>query len=608
MSTASEGVVLPEMRRWLILLSGGLRRALALACGAVLALLLTTAVVTAAQRYLFGSAPIGAEEAMIWLLLLLACLGFPAVAGSTLAMRIELFEGAGGSLFHRLRAVIAEAIVLAAGLALLSAGSQATMQVGGTSPLLGISEGLRPAALAASGALTVGLRVLTLLGEGETRRLAGSGGLALLLAALASAGVTLYPIPASLAAAAILATGILAAAPLPHVFIAAGHLALLAGSPLVEPALATALLDGMGRYLLLAIPFFLLAGGLLIASGMAGNLVRFAAALVGARRAALGQTVLLTSFLFSGISGSSIANAAFSAKTFLRPLVAHGYSPDRAGAIIAATAVLDNIVPPSIAFFILAAATNLPVGPLLVGGLIAGLVLAVALALSIHFTGAPAAPHSREAMRLRLAIGALPVFGLAFIVVLGIRLGLVTPTEAAALAAAYTLAAAVASRDGRRSLVDIFAQTGTETAAIIMLVGSAVPLAMLLAMDGIAASVAGLALSLGDHPLLILFAANLLLLVVGLVLDIGAAILLFAPLLIPIAVAAGIDPVHFGVLIVVNLMIGGLTPPVGILVQVVSAATGIATMRLFRAMLPHLAVLLLALLVMAATIALLPHA
>src|SRR5690606_13585611 len=220
-STASESVVFPEMRRWLIQLSGGLRRSLALACGAVLALLLTTAVVTAAQRYLFGSAPIGAEEAMIWLLLLLACLGFPAVAGSTLAMRIELFEGAGGSLFHRLRAVIAEAIVLAAGLALLSAGSQAMMQVGGTSPLLGISEGLRPAALAASGALTVGLRILTLLGEGETRRLAASGGLALLLTALASAGVTLYPIPASLAAAAILAAGILAAAPLPHVFIAA---------------------------------------------------------------------------------------------------------------------------------------------------------------------------------------------------------------------------------------------------------------------------------------------------------------------------------------------------------------------------------------------------
>src|SRR5690606_19402853 len=143
-------------------------------------------------------------------------------------------------------AVIAEAIVLAAGLALLSAGSQAMMQVGGTSPLLGISEGLRPAALAASGALTVGLRILTLLGEGETRRLAASGGLALLLTALASAGVTLYPFPASLAAAAILAAGILAAAPLPHVFIAAGHLALLAGSPLVEPALATALLDGMG--------------------------------------------------------------------------------------------------------------------------------------------------------------------------------------------------------------------------------------------------------------------------------------------------------------------------------------------------------------------------
>lgn len=582
--------------------AGMAEAAFARACGATLAVLLAFAVLTAAQRYLFGGAWIGAEEAMSWLLLLLVCLGFPAVAGGRLSMRIDLF-GQGTGMVHEARAIVAETIVLAAGLALLSAGARAAAGIGGISPLLGLGEWMRPFALALSGGAAVLLRGALLIGNGEARRLAPALAAAILLSTLASIGAPLINVPPSLVAGTVIAAGILSAAPLPHSFILAGHLALIAGSPLVEPALATALLDGMGRYLLLAIPFFLLAGGLLLASRLADDLVRFAAALVGARRAALGQTVLVTSLLFSGISGSSIANAAFSAKTFLLPLTRHGYSPERAGAILAATAVLDNIVPPSIAFFILAAAANLPVGPLLVGGLVAGLALAVALAISIHFSTPPVAQAPHEPMRPGLALRALPVFGLGLIVVFGIRLGLVTPAEAAALAASYTLVAALLSRGGTGRIASAFIGAGTETAAILILIGAAVPLAMLLAIDGIAPAAARIALALGDHKLPILLASNLLLLAVGLFLDIGAAILLFAPLLLPVAMAAGIDPVGFGVLIVVNLMIGGLTPPVGILVQVVSATGGIAATRLFRAVLPHLAALLVALAALSAAVA-----
>jgi tripartite ATP-independent transporter DctM subunit len=197
----------------------------------------------------------------------------------------------------------------------------------------------------------------------------------------------------------------------------------------------------------------------------------------------------------------------------------------------------------------------------------------------------------------------MPVFGLGLIVVAGIRFGLVTPTEAATVAAAYTLASALLLRSSLSRIAAAFAQAGTETAAIVMLVGAATPLAFLLATDGIAGSAAGLALSLGENPFMVMIAANLLLLAVGLVLDIGAAILLFSPILLPVAVAVGIDPVHFGVILVVNLMIGGLTPPVGILVQVVSAATGLPAVSLFRTVLPYLAALLAALFSMGAGIA-----
>jgi tripartite ATP-independent transporter DctM subunit len=313
----------------------------------------------------------------------------------------------------------------------------------------------------------------------------------------------------------------------------------------------------------------------------------------------------LTSVLFSGVSGSSIANAAFGAKTFLRPLVSHGCAPGRAGAIVASTSVLDNIIPPSIAFFILATATGLPVGPLLVGGLVAGLCLAIALGVAIHFAtpGTIAPVSAAPSPDWRLAARALPFFGLGLIVVVGIRFGVVTPTEAAGLAAAYTLVVALLARSPARDVRAAFSRAGIETAAILMLIGAASPLAFLLAVDGVAASASRLATAFGENPFMVMLAVNLLLLAVGLVLDIGAAILLFAPILLPAAVAAGIDPVHFGVVVVVNLMIGGLTPPVGILVQVVSAASGLSTAALFRAVLPYLAALLAALLAMSAAVA-----
>lgn len=572
------------------------------ACGVALALALALVVATTFQRYLLSSGFLGAEEAATWLLLLVACLGFPLVASGPLAMKIELYSLAPEGRAEALRAAFAEAFVLAAAVGLVLAGIEAARSVGGVSPLLGIGEWLRPAALAASGALAFTLRALALAGQGRVRHFLAASVIAMAMLALVESNVTL-PLAPALAAAGVIALGIVLAAPLPHVFALASYLALAFGSPLVEPALALSLLDGIGRHMLLAIPFFLLAGGLLIVSGLADDLVRLAAALVGRRRGGLGQTLLATSVMFSGISGSSIANAAFSSRTFFKPMVDNGYAPERAGALIAATAVLDNIIPFSIAFLILSAATGLPVGPLFVGGLFAGLFLAAVLGVAIHLTTSDIVPPAPpEAPRRLLLLRALPVMGLALVVTAGIRFGVVTPTEAAGLAAAYMVAAAFVLRRGG-GMAAAFCRAGAEAAAILVLIGAAAPLSFLLAAGGAAQGAARLALSLGSDPFAVMLAANLLLLVVGLALDIGAAILLFAPLLLPAAIAAGINPVHFGVIIVVNLMIGGLTPPVGILVQVVSATTAVAAVRLFVSILPYLAALLAALLCMGLAIA-----
>jgi tripartite ATP-independent transporter DctM subunit len=330
--------------------------------------------------------------------------------------------------------------------------------------------------------------------------------------------------------------------------------------------------------------------------------VHCASSLVGHRRAGLAQTTLLTSVLFSGASGSSVANAAFSSATFQPELVKRGYPPAQAGAIIAATSVLDNVIPPSIAFLILAAATNLSVGALLVGGFFAGAVMAVCLAVAIHLTVKEqvAQPRASGRERIQAAIGAIPAFGLGIIVVVGIRMGVVTTTEAAAIAAIYTLIMAVIGKVGITSLYDIFKQSGKEASAIGLLIGTASPFAFLLAVDDISGTISDLVSGFGANPVVILIIINLVLLVVGLVLDIGAAILLFGPIFLPIAVAAGIDPVMFGVILVVNLMIGGLTPPVGMLVFVVSGVTRLPATALFKAMTPYFIALLFSLVILGA--------
>lgn len=204
----------------------------------------------------------------------------------------------------------------------------------------------------------------------------------------------------------------------------------------------------------------------------------------------------------------------------------------------------------------------------------------------------------------RAFLGATPAFGLAAVVFLGIRLGLATPTEAASIAAAYALFATLAAHDGPRLVAGALLQTGREASAIGLLVAASAPLTFLVAVDGLPQALASLTAAVGGGPLSVMLIANLVLLAVGAVLDVGPAILLFAPLMLPLATAAGIDPVAFGVLLVINLMIGGLTPPVGVLIYVTSGVAAVPPRAVFRAVLPLTLALAGALMLMALATAL----
>ncbi len=583
-------------------LLAGIEAMLGAICATLLAALLLIVLTTVVLRYGFNTGLLGSEELATWLYVALIAFGAPLAINSALAMRLDLVTSRLSPAAQRVTAVFADVFTLMSGLILSFGSARIASLLGGISPTLGLPEWIRFGFLGLGGFFIVIVLGLQRISENKTADVLIAGIIATALYITVSHSHIDTDLSPSIVLGLIALIGLLVAAPLPHAFLAGAYIAIAFGSTLPEPAVVSSTVTGVSKFLLLAIPFFLLAGSLLTAAGIAQKIVHYASSLVGHRRAGLAQTTLLTSVLFSGASGSSVANAAFSSATFQPELVKRGYPPAQAGAIIAATSVLDNVIPPSIAFLILAAATNLSVGALLVGGFFAGAVMAVCLAVAIHLTVKEqvAQPRASGRERVQAAIGAIPAFGLGIIVVVGIRMGVVTTTEAAAIAAIYTLIMAVIGKVGITSLYDIFKQSGKEASAIGLLIGTASPFAFLLAVDDISGTISDLVSGFGANPVVILIIINLVLLVVGLVLDIGAAILLFGPIFLPIAVAAGIDPVMFGVILVVNLMIGGLTPPVGMLVFVVSGVTRLPATALFKAMTPYFIALLFSLVILGA--------
>ncbi|WP_439273695.1 TRAP transporter large permease [Pseudochrobactrum sp. HB0163] len=583
-------------------LLAGIENMLAALCAVLLGALLLIVLIAVILRYGFNTGLTGTEELAIWFYIALIAFGAPLAINAALAMRLDLLTARLTPAGQRITTIIADIFTLMSGLVLGFGSARIATLLGGISPALGLPEWIRFGFMGLGGVFILIVCALQRISENKIPDLL----IAFLIAATLYSAVSHIHLDTDLHPSMILGIitfiGLLAAAPLPHAFLTGAYCAIAFGSTLPEPAVVSTTVSGLSKFLLLAIPFFLLAGNLLTAAGLAQKIIQFAASLVGHHRGGLAQTTLLTSVLFSGTSGSSVANAAFGAATFQPELVKHGYPPVQAGAIIAASSVLDNVIPPSIAFLILATATNLSVGALLVGGFFAGAIMAICLAVAIHLTvhNQIARPRAGGREKLQSAFSALPAFGLGIIVVAGIRMGIVTTTEAAALAAFYTLITAITGKVRLAALYDIFKQSGKEASAIGLLIGTAGPFAFLLAVDDISGTVSGLITGFTANPVMILIIINLVLLIAGLVLDIGAAILLFGPIFMPIAVAAGIDPIMFGIILVVNLMLGGLTPPAGMLIFVVSGITRLPATALFRAVIPYFIALLFSLVILCA--------
>lgn len=366
------------------------------------------------------------------------------------------------------------------------------------------------------------------------------------------------------------------------------------------------MVDGLYQsFLLLAVPLFIVAANIMNAGTISDRLLRFSIAIVGRFKGGLGHVNIMASLIFSGMSGSAVADAAGIGKLIIEMMTKEGrYPRGYAAAITAASATIGPIIPPSIPMVLYALVSNASIGYLFLGGILPGLMMGAVLmtmnAIMAHRRGFAV----EEAVPLRalprVTATAFPALLLPAILLYGIYGGVTTPTEAAAVAAAYALLlSAVFYRALKaRQLFTILVDSARSSAAVGLVIGGALILNYIVASENIPAMMSEAMVGLEISPLKFFLGVNLLVLVLGCLLDATTLILVIVPLFIPTARDLGIDLVHFGVVIVVNAMIGLITPPYGILLFVINAVTRIPLGEIIREVLPFLAVLIAALIVM----------
>ncbi|MCF3639658.1 TRAP transporter large permease [Rhizobium sp. TRM95111] len=355
-------------------------------------------------------------------------------------------------------------------------------------------------------------------------------------------------------------------------------------------------------FIILAVPLFIVAANIMNEGSISDRLLDFCKAAVGRFRGGLAQVDILVSLIFSGMSGSAIADAAGVGKITINMMVKSGhYTPGFAGAVVAASATIGPIIPPSIPMVMYALVSDASIGYLFLGGVVPGLIMTAGLMAMTtwiaHKRHIPAedVPPLRELPRITFR--ALPALLMPVILLAGIYGGATTPTEAAAVAAAYALllAAFLYRSVSLASLRAIFSESARSSASVGIIIGSALIFNYIVASENVPNQLATYFNGLDVSPLAFLLLVNVLFLLLGCILDATTIILVIVPLFVPVCRALGIDLVHFGVVTVVNCMIGLITPPYGMLLFVISGATGIKINAIVREGMPFLIALLCAL-------------
>ncbi|HAA44345.1 MAG TPA: C4-dicarboxylate ABC transporter permease [Halomonas sp.] len=357
---------------------------------------------------------------------------------------------------------------------------------------------------------------------------------------------------------------------------------------------------GMESFPLLAIPLFILAGELMNEAGITHRIINLATAIVGRMKAGLAHVNIWASVIFAGLSGSAIADTSALGRVFIPSMEKEGYPRDFAAALTAASSVIGPIIPPSIPVIIYAlTVSGVSVPGLFLAGIVPGLLLALGLSIYVYFFAGDlgAAQTRKQSRRHALLHGLLPALMPVFVVG-AILAGIVTPTEAAAFAVVYALILGVVLYRNIKlvNLPGIFARAMRDSAVIMVIMGAVAAANWVLTFERVPNMLTEWALMSIDTQWTFLIAVIVLLLVVGLFLEGIAAILVLVPILHPIAMALGIDPLHFGILVIFNLMMGLITPPMGLCLFVADSVSGVGMGAIIRRIMPMLAVQFLILL------------
>ena len=358
--------------------------------------------------------------------------------------------------------------------------------------------------------------------------------------------------------------------------------------------LAQNLIEGSNSFPLLAVPFFMLAGEIMNAGGLSRRIVNFAVACVGHIKGGLGYVTIMAAVIMAALSGSAVADAAALASLLLPMMVAAGHDRARSAGLIASAGIIAPVIPPSIGFVIFGVAGNVSISKLFMAGIVPGILLGASLWVTWWLLARkevvevpPRKSMTEIGVAMREATWALV---LPLIVVFGLKFGVFTPTEAAVVAAMYALLISlfVYKELNFKSMVPLFVASAKTSAIVMFLVAAAMVSAWLITVANLPAELIALLQPMLDSPRLLMFTIMVITMVVGTALDMTPTILLLTPVLMPVVKAAGIDPVYFGVLFIINNAIGLITPPVGTVLNAVAGVGKVSMDEVTRGVMPFM--------------------
>ncbi|CAG8869710.1 Sialic acid TRAP transporter large permease protein SiaM [Pseudomonas fluorescens] len=358
--------------------------------------------------------------------------------------------------------------------------------------------------------------------------------------------------------------------------------------------IAQGLINGADSFPLMAVPFFMLAGELMNAGGLSKRIVNMAVALVGHIKGGLGYVTILAACVLASLSGSAAADAAALAALLVPMMVKVGHDRSTAAGLVAASGIIAPVLPPSIGLILFGVAANVSITKLFLAGIAPGLMMGVSLCIAWYIISRretlitrPRAPMSEIIKAFREGVWALL---LPVIILVGLRAGVFTPTEAGVVAAMYALfVSLVIYRELTwKSMYQVLVSSVMTTAMVMFLVASAMVAAWMITVADLPSSVVGVLEPLMDSPRLLMLLIVVMIVVIGMAMDMSPIILILAPVMMPVAVEAGIDPVYFGVIFVMTCAIGLITPPVGLVLNVVAGVSKIDFMATVRGVMPFL--------------------